>query len=895
MPAASVEAYKTAWAEYKDYIVSDADYKINKVVKLDVAGTLADKLGLYVEWSYTGITVGDEPRYIDGPYSKYDSLTVSGPLNDLDLWVIRYLAGNNGYNRRGKATDGQLRYLNLYDASIKKDGNCKAHYLNLSTIISNGWYDIHNDNELPAYLFYNCTPLESVVLPKSLTTMSGRIFYGCSQLKRVAITGALKEYNSWEYTEGLLDYPLEELVILTDGHATSSCKDPWGQRIGTVYTKKSQWSDYVNDPCLINETETILAPFENDVVWQYLVEEGEFFPSVFLEKEDVGLTFSETTREKKALQRFDDFQNFHNVKQLRSTFANDYQLERVTIPASVENITSSAFLYCRNLKTITMKADSVPTLEDDAFRSLPSDFVIYVPRNVVKVYRTKWAQYADHINPEATVAGTDEIKTVTLTEPNTLAQALGLTTTVDHAWNGTYDWINSVRGDYSNITKLKVIGPISGADLSLLRYLSGFCPWSNSRNYMGRLEYIDLYDAQLKKSKYCVASDMHYKTTRDLNVSEDNVLPAYSFLQCYNLKTLILPRTCKEVSSRALQQCEYLEALVIGDDMETFNWNALDDDASLTRMYILSNKKVDIDTELTVWRWLCNNYNPTFDAFYVRPSQYDSYLDDEAYTGSSWQRTNNISKGVFNDDESFCAFAAHAAATVDDLMNVTSVKGWFDSHKGVKDLSLLSSTMVDTLDKATIAPLTQLECISLPMTLKGMEPGLFEKAKVNGELEAMHPYLVKVVGNKRFRKMSTTPNTDIAQTIPASGGSTYGRQDDALGYSLRGTFDAISNKEAADLGAYILQDDGNWHPVVSGFPADKPASILPFRAFLLPSTRNAAARISMTLEDDATDIDSIETIDEDGTRRYYDLNGRELQGKPVKGVFIYKGKTYISK
>ena len=84
--------------------------------------------------------------------------------------------------------------------------------------------------------------------------------------------------------------------------------------------------------------------------------------------------------------------------------------------------------------------------------------------------------------------------------------------------------------------------------------------------------------------------------------------------------------------------------------------------------------------------------------------------------------------------------------------------------------------------------------------------------------------------------------------------------------------------------------------MVSGFPADKPASILPFRAFLLPSARNAAARISMTLEDDdATDIDSIETIDEDGTRRYYDLNGRELQGKPVKGVYIYKGKTYINK
>ena len=95
VPAESLDAYLTAWAEYKDYIVSDAEYHINKVVKLDVAGTLADKLGLSVEWSYTGLIAGDEPYLIHGPYAKYDSLTVSGPLNDLDIWVIRYLGGCN--------------------------------------------------------------------------------------------------------------------------------------------------------------------------------------------------------------------------------------------------------------------------------------------------------------------------------------------------------------------------------------------------------------------------------------------------------------------------------------------------------------------------------------------------------------------------------------------------------------------------------------------------------------------------------------------------------------------------------------------------------------------------------------------------------------------------------
>ena len=167
---------------------------------------------------------------------------------------------------------------------------------------------------------------------------------------------------------------------------------------------------------------------------------------------------------------------------------------------------------------------------------------------------------------------------------------------------------------------------------------------------------------------------------------------------------------------------------------------------------------------------------------------------------------------------------------------------------------------------------------------------VFEEVK--GELQTMQPYLLKVVGNKRLRKMSTTLNTDIQQTIPASGVMTYGRQVDAPGYSMRGTFDAISNAQAAEYGAYILQSDGDWHPVSTD---NQKAEILPFRAFLLPSARNAAARLSMSLVDDTTGIDNIETIDEDGTRRYYDLNGRELPGKPAQGVYIYNGKKYMMK
>ena len=1031
VPAENRDAYLAAWAEYKDYIVG-GEYKVNKVVTVEQPGTLADKLGLSVEWSYTGSAVaGDEPYLLHGSYAKYDSLTVSGPVNDLDIWVLRYLAGNNGYERGGGSpTDGKLRYLNLYNADIKKDDNCKAHYLNMGEYLSIEWWDIEKDNEVGKFFFKGCGALEKVVLPKSVTTIVTAIFEGCTSLKSVAITGATTEYDGskyWHYN--MLEYPLEELVFLTDGHATSTAKNPWGQQIGTVFTTQDKLSTYINDPRVISQTENVIAPFKDDAVWKHLAENGHFFPSEFLELEDVGTMFSEFSQELKDLHTFDEFRNFAKVKKLQGTFRGTTGLVSVTLPPSVDLIGEDAFKYCYNLDKITMTSDSVPELVGDPFEDLPENYAIYVPRNSVKAYRTKWAQYADHINPEGTQAGSDEIKTVTVTEPNTLAQKLGLTVTEHRNQNTHVDhkWLTGVSGDYSSITRLKVIGPISGADLSLLRYLAGFCPWSNTRNYAGRLEYIDLYDAQLKTSNYSVASDVN--TTRSTYVDKENVLPAYSFLQAYQLKTLILPKTCKEVRSRALQQCEALETLVLGDDMEEFNWNALDDDASLTRMYILAKKKVKISTEFAVWRWLCNNYNPTFDAFYVRPSQYQNYLMDDAYTGSSWQRTNNISKGIFTADEEFTAFASHATATVDELLMVKSVDGWFDAHPGVKDLTPLRYTQVDTLSKATLAPLTKLEKVAMPVTLKGMEDGLFENAKglryadfivcdsteivsqlhdgglnrlgidtdktlayvpatygesdgtnivvltadgkfrakafrmvdtldyvvpyafetdtivntrslpvasvpytvcvpyklkvpaysrayllsersgntlifkeVTGELEAMRPYLLKVVGNKRLRKTSTTLNTGIDQTIPANSATTYGRQDDAPGYTLRGTFDGIDNKMAGEMGAYILQSDGDWHPVLSSSDAEKKAEILPFRAYLLPSMHYAKAQIGMMLEDaDVDGIDTIETIDVDGTERYYDLNGRlratgnqKLETLP-KGIYIHNGKKVMVK
>ena len=963
-------------------------------------GELASKLGL------TLIKENDKVRYIVGPYARYDSLTVTGPLNGEDVAVLRHMMGANGWE--SESTDGQLRYLNLWNASLKRDMMNSFNGYGVDEYLE-------KDNWIGEYMFHNCNSLESVVLPKTVTEIGENAFQEAFGLKRITVGR-----NTTKYTRDLLqDLPgIEEVVFLTDTPATSESSDPWEAPIGQVYTLTSQLGDYLGDPGLTQQAQAVSSPFSSDDLMWVLADKGHFFPSQYLSLENVENIFSYNT----TIKDLDEFDRFRNVKRLENTFTGMSSLETISLPAEIEYISSTAFIGCSKLKTIHISCvgDTVPTLAMDAFISLPADFSILVPKQYCKLYRERWAQYADHINPESTNSDYTEIITVVLTEPNTLAEKLGLTITTDWASGFGGNYVKGIKGDYSQIYKLKVIGPISGADLDVMRYMAGYCPWASTRNYSGRLEYIDLYDADIVESDmgvvgyYKAGSSFYLAENFQLYNIEKNKLPHHAFLRAYNLKTLILPRTCTEVNERALQECEGLETLVIGDDMTTFNWNALDDDAMLTRMYILAKNKVEIDTELALWRWLCNNYNPTFDAFYVRPSLYEQYLMDDAYTGSSWQRTNNVSKGDFNDDESFCVFASHAAATHDDLTGVFSVNGWFDNHTGVRDLTALGFAAIDELRAEDMQKLTRLECVTLPVTLTKIDDNVFSKATnlryvdmlmidddivshvkkhglaslgidtlktlvympqsygeargtnivvtdstgmhtekfrlidgkdycvpfaftadnventriltdrsapytvclpydleipdnarvydlndrdentlvfteiVGRKMEAMKPYLIKA---KEGQSVSLG-TVDV--TLPSST-TAFGRQDDTYGYSLRGTLSSISNAEAAEVGAYILQDDGNWHPVLSNSDDQKQAYVQAFRAYLLPSARhNAPQRISIRLENADGEIETFSTDDLDGTGRVYDLGGREIDGD-AKGIIIKDGKLIFNR
>ncbi|MBO7068710.1 MAG: hypothetical protein J6W52_08535 [Bacteroidaceae bacterium] len=147
-----------------------------------------------------------------------------------------------------------------------------------------------------------------------------------------------------------------------------------------------------------------------------------------------------------------------------------------------------------------------------------------------------------------------------------------------------------------------------------------------------------------------------------------------------------------------------------------------------------------------------------------------------------------------------------------------------------------------------------------------------------------------------------------------------------------GNFKSISATEADDKNLYCLLEDGSWARFTSADNAD--AKLNPFRGYYLadvaesvPAAARAQAKagkqyhtlfsnagvtnVSDSNVPDALNIlyegdiptpttnptginPIIQTIEADGTSRYFDLQGRMLNGKPDRGVYIENGKKYVN-
>lgn len=730
VPAQSLADYLEKWHEYRQYIVSDAETARRKYVRVDKEGELGKKLG--ISMSSEVRTGADDQKFevnmMNGFYAYYDSLTVSGPLNKNDIRVLCFLAGRD--TKTDAPTDGRLGYLDLSDATT--DGNT-----------------------VDGHMFDGCSSLHTLILPKTTTKICKNAFESCTGLRRLCIRGR-KPKLEWDLLKGVPN-PVE-LVFLTDEAATSSDKkcflpwnsnNPWRYSPGfsAVFVPKSQRDGYYSDTNLTNATSLMLSPVADDEVLSALADSRCFFPDMFPEMTSVEGVFKGNDK----ISRFKEFASlFTNVCALEETFSGCSGLQILTIPDSVREIGYNAFGGCTSLDTIYVTSDSVAVMAEHALRDLPESFRIIVPARLIGKYCAQWPEYREHIAGGIVPDEEGGIITVTVTKPNTLHEALGLKMSFDDIeFIGTCNAPTSLKGDYSCIKRLKVIGPISGGDIALLRHLAGYCMWLRQPNPAGQLEYLDLYDAQIRKSNYCYqktekgkvsafqALDSRYENHC---IDKNNELGEFAFSDCSSLRTLILPRTCTKIHFKALQKCANLESVVLGDDTEHISFDAFNMDVALRRLVFLYDGVVDLDMESggvgTLWSngffnnsGLFAHFEPTVDGLFVPPSLVDRYLNDKQYTNSD-HRVNMVSAGeVTAEDDAFRAFASHNIVAPEEYMQVTDVRGWFKGRENIKDLTCLALTSVDSLAADDMKELTSLERIAMPKTLTGIGEGAFKGAE----------------------------------------------------------------------------------------------------------------------------------------------------------------------
>jgi hypothetical protein len=279
--------------------------QVTKIINVETAGSLSSIL---TEVEKTTIT----------------DLTVSGTIDARDIKCMR----------------DQIAHITNLDLS---NANIAAYEGTATSSLTTSY----PANEMPRASFYrsgsstSTTPLASIILPNSLTSIGANAFYLCTYLKSIYIGNSITNIGieAYEGCSGLTTVTMGNSVTTIQNNAFHYC---------------SALSNLT-----LSESITSLG---EDVFSDCKIEKVTFPKSL--------TTISDTFR------------------------SNDY-LTEVTLPASIKKISNWAFEYCNALKTIYSLNTIPPVCESYSFAVVPNVTAVYVPASSVSAYKNApvWGDY----------------------------------------------------------------------------------------------------------------------------------------------------------------------------------------------------------------------------------------------------------------------------------------------------------------------------------------------------------------------------------------------------------------------------------------------------------------------------------------------------------------------
>lgn len=289
------------------------------------------------------------------------------------------------------------------------------------------------------------------------------------------------------------------------------------------------------------------------------------------------------------------------------------------------------------------------------------------------------------------------------------------------------------------------------------------------------------------------------------------------------------------------------------------------------------------------------------------------------YTGTTAEGDMLLDRACSEDDVEIDEDTYEAVPVSIGTLTGTSMTLYFHSDGGINDAGLdLTATLLDIVDgKVTVPELTYKrnfvdpEDMDAPdATIDGVDVAVYTVCMPEDPAtsESMKYYTLSsaTATSLQFTEV-TEPKANKPYLVTVSEGMSWDFVEDtpvtlqkecdgptAGGFKFVGTHLGLSNAEAVAKGAYILQDGNDWGQVQAAtaeHPEYGDAYVPAFRAFIVPVGGGAPLRIGTDFEEsDATDIQSLQLIDKDGTENWYDLNGRRIERPTQNGIYIYNGK-----
>ncbi|MBR2360697.1 MAG: leucine-rich repeat protein [Bacteroidaceae bacterium] len=156
------------------------DFSVSDSLTLTMAGTLSEWLTL------------EEQHFIN-------SLTLSGPINGSDIYLIHCMAG--GEHKSNEY--GRLAYLDLTETHVRAGGTYPSVW------------NVGN-NTMDGFIFRDCAQFVELKLPATLKYVQSYMFTDCSNLQHLTFPRDMKTFEHFTGDYGVGDFPKLERFSIPD-------------------------------------------------------------------------------------------------------------------------------------------------------------------------------------------------------------------------------------------------------------------------------------------------------------------------------------------------------------------------------------------------------------------------------------------------------------------------------------------------------------------------------------------------------------------------------------------------------------------------------------------------------------------------------------------------------